>query len=201
MKTIARIFLQGLLVFVPLVGTVALVSWVLVTADELVPLPIPGLGLATILAVIFLLGLVSRNVIGKQIVSAVEAAMARLPVVSLIYGSIKDLLGAFAGDKRSFERPVMVRVGEHARLFGFVTCDHFEDARLTGHVAVYLPQSYNFAGNLVIVPESAVESVDADSAQFMAFIVSGGVATMKAARTVVDSQAGFSEALRRRRRK
>lgn len=190
MKTIVRIFLQGLLVFVPVVGTVALVWWVLVTLDQLVPLDIPGLGIAATLVVIFLLGLVSNNVIGRRVVGWLEAGMKRLPVVSIIYGSLKDLLSAFAGDKRSFDKPVMVRVAEGCRVFGFVTCDHFDDVRLSGHVAVYLPQAYNFAGNLIIVPADTIESVDADSAQFMAFIVSGGVATMKAARTVLDSQAG-----------
>lgn len=190
MKTIVRIFLQGLLVFVPVVGTVALVWWVLVTLDQLVPLDIPGLGIAATLVVIFVLGLVSNNVIGRRVVGWLEAGMKRLPVVSIIYGSLKDLLSAFAGDKRSFDKPVMVRVAEGCRVFGFVTCDHFDDVRLSGHVAVYLPQAYNFAGNLIIVPADTIESVDADSAQFMAFIVSGGVATMKAARTVLDSQAG-----------
>lgn len=190
MKTIARIFLQGLLVFVPVVGTVALVWWVLVTLDTLVPIDVPGLGLAVTILVIFALGLVSNNVIGRRVVGWLEAGMKRLPVVSIVYGSLKDLLSAFAGDKRSFDKPVMVRVAEGCRVFGFVTCDHFEDVRLSGQVAVYLPQAYNFAGNLIIVPADSIESVDADSAQFMAFIVSGGVATMKAARTVLDSQAG-----------
>ena len=95
------------------------------------------------------------------------------------------------GDKRSFDKPVMVRVQPDLRVFGFVTCDRFDDIRLAGHVAVYLPQSYNFAGNLIIVKKEMVEPVDADSAQFMAFIVSGGVAQMNAARTQVDSQSGL----------
>lgn len=199
MKTIARIFLQGLLVFVPVVGTIALVWWVLVTLDRLVPLDIPGLGIVATLGVIFLLGLLSSNVLGQRVVGWLEAGMKRLPVVSIIYGSLKDLLSAFAGDKRSFEKPVMVTVAEGCRLFGFVTCDHFDDARLAGHVAVYLPQAYNFAGNLVIVPEQLVEPVDADGAQFMAFVVSGGVAQMGAASTVLDSKAGVR--LRRRLKK
>ena len=82
----------------------------------------------------------------------------------------------------------MVRMSDDVRLFGFVTCDHFDDVRLRGQVAVYLPQAYNFAGNLVIVPEARVEPVDADSAEFMAFVVSGGVATMSAARTALDGR-------------
>ena len=74
------------------------------------------------------------------------------------------------------------------RVFGFITCDRFDDVRLAGHVAVYLPQSYNFAGNLLIVRRELVQPVDADSAQFMAFIVSGGVAEMGAAKTVFEDE-------------
>ena len=45
------------------------------------------------------------------------------------------------------------------------------------HVAVYLPQSYNFAGNLILVERDRVTPIEADSADLMAFIVSGGVST------------------------
>jgi len=72
------------------------------------------------------------------------------------------------------------------KMLGFVTCSRFDDPKLRDHVAVYLPQSYNFAGNMMVVPKDRVERIDADGAQFMAFIVSGGVATMSAAQTVMD---------------
>ncbi|MBX3274562.1 MAG: DUF502 domain-containing protein [Sandaracinaceae bacterium] len=188
MKTVAKIFFQGLLVFVPLVGTVALVSWVLITLDSLIPLDVPFAGLGLVLLVIFTLGLLASNVVGRTALGWLERGLESVPLVKIVYRSIKDLLGAFVGDARSFDKPAMVRVSDDVRVFGFVTCDRFEDPRLAGHVAVYLPQSYNFAGNLMIVPEERVEPVDADSAQFMAFIVSGGVARMSAARTAIDSQ-------------
>ncbi|MCZ7677373.1 MAG: DUF502 domain-containing protein [Sandaracinaceae bacterium] len=200
MKTIAKHFLQGLLVFVPIAGSISVVAWVLKKLDGLYPLPVPGLGLAITLVAITLLGFLTSNVVGRKLFEWVEAGMKRLPVVNLLYSSLRDLLGAFVGDKRSFDKPVMVRLlGEGgARVFGFVTCDRFDDVRLEGHVAVYLPQSYNFAGNLIIVRREQVEPVDADSAQFMAFIVSGGVAEMRAARTVFDEEQAV--ALRKRKR-
>lgn len=186
MKTLAKHFLSGLIVFVPIVGSLSLVLWMLKALDDLYPLPVPGLGLALTVLFITLLGVLTSNVVGKKVLEAMEAGMKRLPVVNLLYGSLKDLLGAFVGDKRSFDKPVMVHVSPSVRVFGFVTCDRFDDARLAGHVAVYLPQSYNFAGNLLVVKKDLVEPVDADSAQFMAFIVSGGVAEMRGARTVFD---------------
>ncbi len=200
MKTLAKYFFQGVLVFVPVVGSITLVAWVLKWLDDLYPLPIPGLGLAVTIVVITLIGFLTSNVVGAKLVAWIEAGMKRLPVVSLLYSSLKELLGAFVGDKRSFDKPVMVRLPSEpsVRVFGFVTCDHFDDVRLEGHVAVYLPQSYNFAGNLLIVRRELVEPVDADSAQFMAFIVSGGVAEMRAARTVFDEEQAV--ALRKRKR-
>lgn len=187
MKKLAKIFFQGVLVFVPVVGTVAVVSWLLVTLDSLIPMDVPFAGLGLVILTIFVLGLLANNVVGRTVFDWLERGMKSVPVVKIVYTSLKDLLGAFVGDTRSFDKPAMVRLTDDVRVFGFVTCDRFEDARLAGHVAVYLPQSYNFAGNLMIVPEDRVEPVDADSAQFMAFIVSGGVAQMSAARTALDT--------------
>lgn len=197
MKTLAKYFLQGLLVFVPVVGSIWVVVWVLKELDDLYPLPVPGAGLAITLVLITLIGFLTSNVAGRKLVEWLEAGMKRLPVVNLLYTSLRDLLGAFVGEKRSFDKPVMVSVSPDIRVFGFVTCGRFDDVRLDGHVAVYLPQSYNFAGNLLIVKRELVEPVDAESAQFMAFIVSGGVAEMRAARTVYEEQ---SIALLKRKR-
>jgi len=58
---------------------------------------------------------------------------------------------------------------------GFVTSESMEDFGLADHVAVYLPESYNFAGNLFVVPRSRIRRIDRESADVMAFIVSGGV--------------------------
>ena len=61
-----------------------------------------------------------------------------------------------------------------------------DDPQLEGHVSVYLPESYNFAGNLIVVPKDRVRPLDAEGAEFMAFIVSGGVTAMGAGKTVSD---------------
>jgi len=114
----------------------------------------------------------------------VERVMARLPFVRLLYSSTRDLLNAFVGEQRRFDKPVIVAPypGGVARALGFVTQESLTSLGLPGHVTVYLPQSYNFAGALLIFPTSAVTTLDADSADVMAFIVSGGVTAMPAAR-------------------
>jgi uncharacterized membrane protein len=189
-SVIAGTFGRGLLVFVPTIGSIWAVWLVLGWLDGALGLPIPGLGLLLTLTVIFVFGFLASNVLGQTAIAMFESAISRLPVVSLLYSSLKDLLGAFVGDKKSFDRPAMVSVDElgKVKVFGFVTCQSFDDARLKGSVAIYLPQAYNFAGNVIIVPKERVEFVDADPAQFMAFIVSGGVSQMTAAGTVMDDR-------------
>ena len=189
MKRLVDNFLKGCLVLVPTATTFYVVWLVLQKLDSLVPLPLPGLGLLLALAAITAIGWVASNVVGRRVVGWVEALLRNLPVVRLLFTSIKDLMGAFVGEKRTFDKPVLVRLDEGGalRLLGFVTCEHFDDPRLAGHVAVDLPQSYNFAGNVVVVPRARVEAIDADGAEFMTFIVSGGVSGMSAARTYLDS--------------
>ena len=189
MKRLVDSFLKGCLVLVPTATTFYVVWLVLRKLDAIVPLPFPGLGLVLTIAAITAIGWVASNVVGRRVVGWVESMLRNLPVVRLLFTSRKDLMGAFVGEKRTFDKPVLLRLDDAGalRLLGFVTCEHFEDPRLAGHVAVYLPQSYNFAGNVVVVPRARIEPIDADGAEFMTFIVSGGVSGMSAARTYLDS--------------
>lgn len=188
LTVLAGAFARGLLVLVPTVGTVYTVWLVLRYIDSALGVPIPGLGLVITLLLIVITGFITSNVIGRAVIGAFESGLKRLPVVSLLFTSLKDLLGAFVGEKKSFDRPAMISIDDSGKtkLFGFVTCEHFDDVRLSKHVAVYLPQAYNFAGNVIVVPKDRVEYVDAEPAQFMAFVVSGGVSEMTGARTMME---------------
>ncbi len=108
--------------------------------------------------------------------SWVDRLMSRLPLVKMIYTAVKDLIHAFVGEKKGFTRPVSVSLGGGVKAVGFITSDSLERLGMAGMVAVYLPQSYNFAGNLLMVPKEQVAPVDGDSGDIMAFIVSGGIA-------------------------
>jgi uncharacterized membrane protein len=100
-----------------------------------------------------------------------------MPITRLLYSSIKDFLEAFVGDKKSFERPVFVTLmpDSNVKVAGFLTKDNLDSLGMDDEVAVYLPQSYNFAGNLIVVPKRQVIPINASSSDVMAFIVSGGV--------------------------
>jgi uncharacterized membrane protein len=108
-------------------------------------------------------------------VRLMDALFARAPLVRIVYASIKDLLEAFVGDKKRFDRPVSVAISDEVTTLGFVTQDDLAFLAMPGKVAVYLPFSYSMAGVLLVVPASRVTPLAADSASVMALVVSGGV--------------------------
>lgn len=177
MKKLSQYFLQGLLVLVPFVVTIWVIYTIFQKIDGLFSFNIPGLGLIFTILLIFLVGLFTSNFLTRKLVNLADVLFSRLPLVKMIYSSIKDLLNAFVGDKKSFNIPVLVALSSDSDVsaIGFVTNESLDNLGIKDKVAVYLPQSYNFAGNLIVVPKSQVTSLDADSGDVMAFVVSGGV--------------------------
>ena len=187
MRTLTRSFAQGLLVLAPIAITLWVVVFTVTTLDEWLDTRIPGLGIVIAAVGITIIGYLTGNVVGNKLLAWLEAGMQRVPLIRILYNALRDLFGAFVGGKRKFDKPVAVEINEHGlKVLGFLTSESFDDPQLEGHVSVYLPESYNFAGNLVVVPKARVQPLDADGAEFMAFIVSGGVTAMSAARTTID---------------
>jgi uncharacterized membrane protein len=176
-KILLGYFWRGCLVLAPVSITVYIAWLVVTTVDRILPVGVPGLGFVLTLGLITLVGFLTSNVIGKAVVRQTEKWLASVPLIKLLYTSVRDLVGAFVGDKKKFDRPVAVAVvpGGGARALGFVTRDSLNQTAFRTHVAVYFPQSYNFAGNVLLVPRDQLETLDAPSADVMAFIVSGGV--------------------------
>ena len=187
MRTLTRSFAQGLLVLAPVAITVWVVWFTVTTLDRWLDTSVPGLGIFIAAAGITLIGYLTGNVVGNKLLSWLESGLQRVPLIRILYNSLRDLFGAFVGQKRKFDKPVTVEINEHGlKVLGFLTSELFDDPQLAGHVSVYLPESYNFAGNLIVVPRNRVHPLDADGAEFMAFIISGGVTAMNAAKTMVD---------------
>ena len=177
MSRLINHFFRGVVLLAPLAFTVYVCVRVFVTIDGWLGIPIPGVGFLATVALITLFGFVASNFITRGMLSVVEGVLERLPFVRLLYSSTKDLLNAFVGEKRRFDKPVLVApfASGEARALGFITQETLTSMGMLEHVAVYLPQSYNFAGSLLIFPTTAVTVLDAESADVMAFIVSGGV--------------------------
>src|SRR5438046_9117254 len=95
----------------------------------------------------------------------------RIPLVKLVYSSIKDLLAEFVGDKQKFDRPVLVTINKENQLhrIGFITQSDLTELGLKDMVVVYFPQSYAVAGDHFVVPRESVKTLDVDGAVAMKF--------------------------------
>jgi uncharacterized membrane protein len=174
-------FLKGLIFVVPAALTIFLSIWAFTTIDGLLNLPVTGLGFLIFVGFTLLVGALATNILFTKAFEAFEKALTRLPLVKLLYFSIKDLIGAFVGEKKRFQKPVLVDMfgaDAEVKMVGYLTQEEVEMLDLPGYVAVYLPQAYNFAGSTVVVPRERIKRLsEADAARLMAFIVSGGVST------------------------
>src|SRR5438067_13672810 len=87
------------------------------------------------------------------------------------------MLNAFVGEKRRFDKPVLVSLSADRtlRVLAFMTSDSLTSLGVRDSVSVYMPQSYGFAGHILVVPQDRVERINADATEVMAFILSGGV--------------------------
>ncbi len=177
MKKISQYFLQGLLVLVPVAATLYLIYLIFAKIDGIFRFTVPGVGFVLTIALILGVGFVTSNLLANRLVLSVDRLFARLPLVAMLYTSIKDLVHAFVGNKKSFNKPVQVAVdaANQIRVLGFVTRDDLHALGMGESVLVYLPQSYNFAGNLIVVDRSRVTPLAADPGEVMKLIVSGGV--------------------------
>jgi uncharacterized membrane protein len=170
-------FFRGLIVLAPGVVTVY-VFWLIFSAvDRWMGLPIPGAGIVVTIVLITIFGFLTSNVLARWLVALLDRVFNRLPLVRLVYSSTKDLLDAFVGEKRRFDRPVVVTTSADGieKAFGFVTQQAMGRFGLDDHVTVYLPFSYTFTGVIRIYPTKYVKPLATDSAELMAFVVSGGV--------------------------
>ena len=172
---IVKSFLNGMLLVAPIAATLYVVAFVFRTLDGWLDLGIPGLGLLATVAGITLIGFLGSNLLVGPLLDLIERILTRAPFIKLIYTSIRDLMEAFVGDKRKFNQPILVHFMDGTAKPGFLTQPDLALLGKPGMVAVYLPHSYNFSGNLFFVDAQRVEKVDVDSTAYMKFIVSGGV--------------------------
>ena len=180
MKKLLGYFFQGLLLVVPLILTGYIVYKMFVVVDELLPYhPFPGAGVIIILVAITFIGVLGNTFIARKLREWLHQLIHRLPLLNTIYSAIKDLLSAFVGEKRKFNKPVLVKLSKESNIqkVGFITQTELTALSMSeSQVAVYLPHSYAFSGNLFIVDKENITPLNASSAEVMKFIVSGGVA-------------------------
>jgi uncharacterized membrane protein len=181
MNWIVKNFLRGLVIVIPIALTIYLIYEAFVRIDRLLDLKTPGVGFAITILGVIAIGALASNFVGREFLRWTEAVFTRMPLVRLVYASIRDLLEAFVGDQKRFNQPVVVALTDDVRAVGFVTQDDLSFLSMPGDVAVYLPFSYSMAGSMLVVPRGRVNRLAIDSASVMALVVSGGVSRVPAA--------------------
>ena len=182
MKKIIGVFLKGLFVLTPIVLTFYILYKMFLLTDglfkgllEKAGLYFPGLGVIVTLAVIFLVGLIASNWLTSKLLNYFDKLLGKVPLLGSIYGIIKDTVNSFSGDKKGFSRMVMVNMSSDLKLLGFLTNDEESAFIPNGYVAVYLMQSMQWAGNLILVPKEQVQLIDVSSEEALKFIASAGL--------------------------
>lgn len=193
---IRRYFLTGLLVVTPIWGTILILKTLFNALDgilgdavaELVPDHyIPGLGIVALVLLIFTVGLLAANFIGRQIVRHWEDWLSRLPLVRGIYSTLKSMMDILSFSERgSYRRVVLIQFPKNGHYcFAFVTGVTKSETTALGPdalVHVYVPTSPNpTSGYFLLVPEQEVTSVDISIEEAMKLIVSGGLYTPSSA--------------------
>jgi uncharacterized membrane protein len=178
---VLRYFFSGTLFIVPIVATAYFIFISFQWLDNRLNLPYPGLGFVIIIAFITLIGYLSTNYVFKTIGQWFDRGMNKIPLIKLIYSTVKDLLGAFVGDKKKFNKPVLVRLNRENNLYqlGFITQDDLSALELQDMVVVYFPHSYAFSGYHYFVPKDSIRPLNVPATVAMKFIVSGGVSGLK----------------------
>jgi uncharacterized membrane protein len=185
MSRLFKYFLRGLVVVAPLALTVYVCALIFRTIDGWLGLSIPGVGFLITIVLITVVGFLASGLVTRGVLSALDEVFEKLPFVRLLYSSAKDMLNAFVGEKRRFDKPVLVSLSADGSLkvLAFLTSDSLASLGVSGHVSVYMPQSYGLAGHILVVPADRVQRIEADAAAVMAFIISGGVTHVQSRQT------------------
>ncbi len=195
-RKLLKLFLQGVIILAPISLTiwtvVAVFNWVdnilpntlhnlfpgLVTINQFgLPVRIPGIGFFVFIGIALFVGYISSSFIVSRLMEIADHMLERTPGIKLIYSTIKDFVEAFAGNKRKFNKSVLVNVmADEVWQVGFITQEELQQFDLQEFVAVYVPQSYAFAGHLYFVKRDRVRILtDISSTDAMKFAISGGV--------------------------
>jgi uncharacterized membrane protein len=199
-----RYFLTGLLVLAPTVVTGWLVWKIFITVDNFIgpiqkkypPLDFPGLGFAIVVVLIFVMGFLASNLVGRRLITVGEAFFKRLPLVRTIYGASKELSEVFFTDQKAvFKRVVLVQFPHRESWgLGFVMNDKVQylDEALHGEVLlVFIPTTPNpTTGFMLVVHQHDSIDVDISVEEAFKMVISGGAFSPRAFSNPPESRPG-----------
>jgi uncharacterized membrane protein len=177
---------RGFLALLPLALSFFVLRFLYLTVDQRIArlferwigFSIPGFGIILVLLVLYLLGLLASNWIGKSVLGYLDKASTHIPLIKTIYLLGKQLGSAFsAPEKQGLKRVVLV---EHFRpgvwSIGFVMGSSVEEKTGETMLRLFVPTAPNpTSGFMLIVAESQVKDVDWSVAEAMNTVISGGL--------------------------
>ena len=189
-----KYLITGLLIWVPLIITVWVLSFLVGTLDQTLRLlpdawqprawlgfNIPGLGVLLTLVVVLLTGMLGANIIGQRLVKVWEALLNRIPVVKSLYSSVKQVSDTlFSTSGQAFRKALLVQYPRPGSwTIAFLTGQPGGDVanHLTGeYVSVYVPTTPNpTSGFFLMMPKADVIELDMDVDEALKYIISMGV--------------------------
>lgn len=194
-KKIITYLLQGLLIIAPVAVTIYSIYWIVSTVDSWLPIfrePVKdaagniirykvknyGAGFAIILVSIIIIGYLSSVFIRSRLFNLFDSWLEKTPGVKYIYSSVRDFFGAVAGEKKKFSQSVLANVfSDDVWIIGFVTDEEMHKFDMGAEmVAIYVPQAYNWAGQLYVLPRNKIRKIERiSSGDTMKYAVTGGV--------------------------
>lgn len=188
MTTLTQIFLRGLGTLLPVALTVYLIYWLAVSSEHLLGgiikliLPEqaywPGMGLIAGVALTFVVGLLVRAWLIRNLWALGEKLLESIPLVKTIYTGLRDIFSFASGDKsqKSLGRVVRVTLPGDMKMIGFVTTEQptWRNAGET-HVAVYIPLSYQIGGHTLLIPPDQLEPMDMKVEDAMRLALTAGM--------------------------
>lgn len=183
-KKVRRQFLTGILVVLPLGATILILVWIFEKVDNILqPViqlalgrTIPGVGFGITIVLIYLVGIIASNVIGKKIIRYGESLLIKIPVFRPLYSTIKQILGSFSSSgKTGLGQTVLVEFPRKGLwTIGFITN---ESPAQSGKVqlTIFIPLAPNpISGFIQIVSEEEVVRTDITIDEALKMIVSAG---------------------------
>lgn len=191
LKLINKNILTGLITLLPVILTLHLLYWFVLTTETILGNVIqdvvseefykPGMGVVAGLIVAFLVGLIMHTIIARQVLYYVEQLVKKVPLIKSVYLSIRDLLNYFSSEtKKDFEQVVAITIGETGmQLIGLVTQADMSKMPVgfnqKDSLLVYIPMSYGIGGFAVLVPRSATKALKMSMEDAMRFTLTAGV--------------------------
>ena len=187
-KAISKILLTGFLTLFPVILTIYLLYWVAVSSEEIMgtalrwALPhatyFPGLGMIAGLIVIFVVGLLMKAILVRQLFAFGEAILLRLPLIKTVYRAMKDLFDFFKPKDEGLGEVVAVTYNG-MEVIGFITQTDKqklpESFREQDKVLVYIPMSYMIGGFTVFIPKEHVRPIKMSMDEAMRFALTAGI--------------------------